>query len=461
MQINNNETALQSLTTGLSVGDAVGDGDLRQLERALVQRIDCLPNSADVTRVGMVTFQFDDGHDDVYDFAKPKFDAAGEVGDVAIIPSYVGTSGRMTWTQIKTLIAAGWGCSSHTNTHQEFNTLTEAETEAEIADAVTAFTAQGIDAKAFVYPAHIHGDYGRKLVPKYHICGRGETALADRPAWTVPNLYGLMAYGIDAESAEDVETQIDVAYDEGRWLIVYMHDVDETKATKIETLLAYVQNKNMPIVTLEGGVERLGVRASWGDTFSGSNGGFTVLGNGDTKCHELDVISSLKVHDTTYEANSVEVRYSSGNLALAPLSKDYDVAIYNADCLKPSRTDGSGRRLIDLGDSSHEWRNAFAVAIGSVYNPFYVCAKTDLRFYVGNTGPHDRDGTLAMELVGTTGCCNLKHLKLDAQTTPAEPAAGDTIIWADTNGDVWMASNVGGTTKKSIVFDYSEGASFT
>ncbi len=458
MDIPNVALPLERMADGLSVADATGrDGDdLRQLERILCQRIDVASTSFDAAAVGMVTFMTDDGLTSNYTNAKPVFDAASEVMSIAIVTGKVGDTGYLTWAQILELYAAGWEICNHTRNHVDLGALSAEEVEAEVRGGLEDLESHGISAPCFVFPSHSTSNTARAVVRKYHLCARGRNDVLGVPNSDIPSPYGLVSYQIDSESVANVETQIDSAYTNKRWLIVYMHDVTVEKAATLATLVAYVQGKGMPIVTLAEGIGKLGVLVSSGDVQQAAYGGVMLMQRGNARFGKLYCSSLLRVQDVTWpDANYVEVRYYNGGIELVPLSASYHINCRDAASIRPVRTSGSSRRVMDLGLADYEWRYIFGVGIGSTYGDFTISSEDKIDVYVGNNGTTLATGILAASFRETDGCSLLRHVDVLGIATPAAPSAGHSILWTDTNGDVWIASTVGSTTKKTKIFDYA------
>lgn len=71
---------------------------------------------------------------------------------------------------------------------------------------------------------------------------------------------------------------------------------------------------------------------------------------------------------------------------------------------------------------------------------------------------------LEKDPAGNTVTTRVTFMHIDAD--PAKPPEGETIMWESDgtgfgeDGDIIMASTVGGVTKRSIVFTYSSGSTW-
>lgn len=70
---------------------------------------------------GKCVFVYDDSHGEDYTKTFPVHTNKKAPGCIAIVPSYLGKSDRLTVDQVKTMAAAGWEVMSHTMRHQPLN----------------------------------------------------------------------------------------------------------------------------------------------------------------------------------------------------------------------------------------------------------------------------------------------------------------------------------------------------
>lgn len=88
---------------------------------------------------GTIVLTFDDGMENIFTNAKPILDKYGYKGTIFAVTDWIGTEGKMTLDNLRTLRDQGWIISSHTKTHQVLTTL----------DAVT-LSAELVDSKAYL-----------------------------------------------------------------------------------------------------------------------------------------------------------------------------------------------------------------------------------------------------------------------------------------------------------------------
>lgn len=79
--------------------------------------------SLNVSKMGRpkVGICFDDGYTSQYTEAFRYMSRYGMVGTIAIVPNLVGTGGKATLAQLKSMYAAGWAVVGHTQAHTAFN----------------------------------------------------------------------------------------------------------------------------------------------------------------------------------------------------------------------------------------------------------------------------------------------------------------------------------------------------
>lgn len=82
-----------------------------------------------------VAITFDDGYADNFSEALPELAARGMSATVFVVTSRVGTSGYMTWDELRAMKNAGISIQSHTHTHPFLSTLPPDDARAELETA--------------------------------------------------------------------------------------------------------------------------------------------------------------------------------------------------------------------------------------------------------------------------------------------------------------------------------------
>jgi hypothetical protein len=110
---------------------------LATLHNFTVARCANQPPPAPTPTGGIVTITFDDGWKTTYDKAYPVLKELGLKGNEAVNPDPVdgGWSAYMTLGNIKDLYGAGWSVVSHTMSHRDLTTLTDADLDHELRDS--------------------------------------------------------------------------------------------------------------------------------------------------------------------------------------------------------------------------------------------------------------------------------------------------------------------------------------
>lgn len=81
---------------------------------------------------GAVGLTFDDGHETNFTQAFPLLMDEGATADFFVNPSVVGSTGFVTWAQLREMAAAGMSIQSHGYTHRYFDELSAREVRAEL-----------------------------------------------------------------------------------------------------------------------------------------------------------------------------------------------------------------------------------------------------------------------------------------------------------------------------------------
>jgi len=214
----------------------------------------------------LVTFMFDDGFVSDITIAKPVFDAQGEVACSAITSDYVDTAGKLTWAQVEELYLAGWEIVNHTKTHPNLTTLTAAQMRTEFEGCDAALEAHGITATNACYPFHAQDALVRSVAREYFRAARGGLGELNEP---VLNTFALASRldGVPADLAV-YQALVDTAESENRWLILYCHSIGPANAAMYDTLIDYIQAKDIEIVTMDQALDLVENIVDVGDAVS-------------------------------------------------------------------------------------------------------------------------------------------------------------------------------------------------
>ncbi len=192
-----------------------------------------------------LSIMFDDGLMNTYEVARP---ILGDLPAVMpVITDRVGDAGRVTWTQVSELHAAGWEIMSHSMSHRDMTTLTEADARAEFEGSRQAILDNtGIHVRGWVYPSE-------------------ESSLqTDRFGWDyyeylAGTKYDIARHRIYAASADEQyhldKFNVGLIYARYAHISVYTHLVDDTGAygntnrTAFANWVAFLKTHNIDVVT--------------------------------------------------------------------------------------------------------------------------------------------------------------------------------------------------------------------
>jgi peptidoglycan/xylan/chitin deacetylase (PgdA/CDA1 family) len=236
----------------------------------------------------LVSLTFDDYSQSVYDTAFPILDAQGIPGTYYFISSALTDLWR---AQLNDLENQGWEIGSHSQTHRDLTTLSDAELITELTQSKTDLEAAGLNISGFAYPEGKGSKDNRvlRLVKQYYAYGRATTPGYNQP---IINQYTLRIQSqVVSTSLETMKSWVDEAVADRQWLVILMHSVDNSgnlytiTPQDLADLNAYIHEKveagSLHAITTREGIARL-TQAAWQPIdriadFSGQN---LVLTNG-------------------------------------------------------------------------------------------------------------------------------------------------------------------------------------
>ncbi len=249
------------------------------------------------SRTPLVTFMFDDGHDTDNTKGLVAFNAQGEVAASAVVTSLIGTAGRMTTVQLVELQDAGWEILSHGVTHVDMTGLSESDLIDQMKDSRNTLIGSGLDVNNWAYPLTTANEATRKISQRYYRSARGRflsDTQRNRPVLDTHQLTAVSAGTVPGDLAGNLaslQTNVDDANDNGEWLIIYLHEINDTDVTHLNTLIDYVQAKgDMPIVTIDQALDLRENIFEAGDIFTGA--GFAVSPRGEMVVKQLLILGN-------------------------------------------------------------------------------------------------------------------------------------------------------------------------
>jgi peptidoglycan/xylan/chitin deacetylase (PgdA/CDA1 family)/uncharacterized protein YjdB len=229
-----------------------------------------------ITRHGMVSINFDDGYQSMYDNGLPILDAAGLKSTQYIITQKVGTDSYVTLDEVMQMYNDGHEIGVHTRTHPNLTTLTEAQMTDEILGAKQDLISWGIMPTTLAYP---YGGYSpaveavvlsaglrgaRDSDLGYNSSGLGLTFGGPLDHDTLPLELWSQAAEMDMNTTlSNITSEIDYAVANNLWLIILFHRVDETDPccspisvdhTLIQGTVNYLVQHKVPVVTNNEGL---------------------------------------------------------------------------------------------------------------------------------------------------------------------------------------------------------------
>ncbi|MEM7417009.1 MAG: Ig-like domain-containing protein [Gemmatimonadota bacterium] len=202
---------------------------------------------------GAVSITFDDGWLSVYDNAWPlmqEFDLPANVG--VYVDAAQGFPAYMNETQLNELHAAGWSMASHTLSHSDLTTLTEAQLDFELRESKAWLDARGYrGTNVLIAPYHQFEAREKIAASQYYVAARGAAANETTPdtlvAWRPPNPYELTGIDVDqlpyttAEGREILRDMLQRTADEGRFLDVLFHQIPAGNVAAMRATLEIIE----------------------------------------------------------------------------------------------------------------------------------------------------------------------------------------------------------------------------
>jgi peptidoglycan/xylan/chitin deacetylase (PgdA/CDA1 family)/uncharacterized protein YjdB len=194
-----------------------------------------------ITNHGLVSINFDDGYQSMYDNGLPILDAAGLKSTQYIITQKVGWDGYVTLDEVLQMYNHGHEIGVHTRTHPNLTTLTEAEMTDEIVGAKQDLISWGITPTTLAYPFGGYNPTVEGVVQSAGLRGARDSDLGYNSSGVGLTFGGPLDHDtrplvLWSEAAEmdmhttlsDITSEIDYAVANNLWLIILFHRVDET-----------------------------------------------------------------------------------------------------------------------------------------------------------------------------------------------------------------------------------------
>ncbi len=229
-----------------------------------------------ITRHGLVSINFDDGYQSMYDNGLPILDAAGLRSTQYIITQKVGTDSYVTLDEVMQMYNNGHEIGVHTRTHPNLTTLTPSEMTDEILGAKQDLISWGIMPTTLAYPYGGYNPTVEAVVQSSGLRGARDSDLGYNSSGLGlivggPLYHDTHPLELWSEAAEmdmnttlsDITSEIDYAVANNLWLIILFHRVDETDPccssisvdhSLIQGTVDYLVQQHVPVVTNNEGL---------------------------------------------------------------------------------------------------------------------------------------------------------------------------------------------------------------
>ena len=174
----------------------------------------------------IVTFVFDDGNETDYLVARDIFRSRGEVACTAVVTNWVNTKNYLSVSQLDELRKDGWEILSHTVSHPNLRDLSGSQIETELSQSKAALENWGLPVRNLVYPYNGNNEMVKKIAEKYYRSARSGHKMLNSPDLDRYDLKSFSSELSTRRKISGIKSQIDRAYSEKKWLILYHHLID-------------------------------------------------------------------------------------------------------------------------------------------------------------------------------------------------------------------------------------------
>ena len=201
--------------------------------------------------VALLSFNFDDGYESSFTKALPIFKEYELYATIFVTTSYIGQSGYLSLSQLRSLALEGWEIASRGLTHRDLTSLPPSEAEAEIEGSKKILESWGFKVFGFASPSNRYNLYLLELIKKYYLYHRTGTVgvnplpLKDSGLGSRWELYYIEVH--NETRPEEIMRLIDQVNQQGGWAIITFHRIDEEgrwsySSEKLEEILRYARS---------------------------------------------------------------------------------------------------------------------------------------------------------------------------------------------------------------------------
>ena len=229
-----------------------------------------------ISNHGLVSIDFDDGYQSMYDNGLPILDAAGLKSTQYIITQKVGTDEYVTLDEVLQMYNNGHEIGAHTRTHPSLTTLTQAQMTDEVAGSKLDLISWGITPTTFAYPYGAYNATVEAVVQSAGFRGARDSDLGYNSSGVGLSFGGPLDHTTQplvlwSEAAEmdmnttlaNITSEIDYAVANNLWLVILFHRVDETDPCcasisvsheLVQGTVDYLVQHQVPVVTNNEGL---------------------------------------------------------------------------------------------------------------------------------------------------------------------------------------------------------------
>ncbi len=210
---------------------------------------------------GLVSFTMDDGSIADYERMLPVFTRYNTVAVSAVIADKIGLPGYLTAQHLAEIQKAGWEIMSHTKTHPDLAKLDEQSVAYELQSSKNYLQSMGIDVRNLVYPYSSLNKTVYKLALRHYRSALSWSGI-NRSPFCLHTLKRI-PLGSDTKAGQNTleyyKNCVNVAINKRSWVIFEIHpyhiDHDATQQRYLEEVLEYCGSRNVPIVTVNQGLD--------------------------------------------------------------------------------------------------------------------------------------------------------------------------------------------------------------
>lgn len=217
---------------------------------------------AKATWTGMVSFNFDDGHKSVYENALPVFKKYQVLGSIFPVVGAIEDHEDwiVTWPQLLEFKEAGWEIGSHTMTHANLTTISDAQIDYELEESQRILAEHSIIAKTLVFPYNAYNARVLDYTTRYYENSRTIGGFNGFDC----NRYLIVCKDLSATTKpEEAIAWINEAIQKKMWLVLMMHEIVtgppgdyQYNVADLEEIVAYVAAHNIPAPTMQEAMAR-------------------------------------------------------------------------------------------------------------------------------------------------------------------------------------------------------------